>query len=193
MKRDQLVLVAKNHSYDFSDTSLSDTLTESLWDTTKNHMLHIILREPSLIELARRKDPGVIAFCDNLLHSEDQECWFTALKALEILNSYDAAQRLLILSGTSSASDRKTVLSVLARILSSSQREGFRRLLRSIVAPGEFDVSGWTQTALRVLEAVCSDIGLAIEDNTIQLSDVNDVSGPPAMQFGHLKKENKNT
>ncbi|MGY5859246.1 MAG: hypothetical protein RTU63_07745 [Candidatus Thorarchaeota archaeon] len=119
-----------------------------------------------MLELASRKDPGVIAFCDNLLRSEDQEKWFSALKALETLNTYDAAQRLLVLCGTSSTGDRKIVLNVLARVLSSSQREGFRRLLRSVVSPGELDISNWTPTALRVLEAVCAEKGVQTVDPT---------------------------
>jgi hypothetical protein len=130
----------------------------------KNTSLNIILREPALLELASRKDPGVIAFCEQLLRAEDQESWFSALKALETLNTYDAAQRLLVLCGTSSTGDRKIVLNVLARILSSSQREGFRRLIRSVISPGELDVSNWTPTALRVLEAVCAEKGVQIVD-----------------------------
>jgi hypothetical protein len=191
MRQNQLVLVAKNQSADFSGMSFNDTLTESLWDTAKNHTLHIILREPSLIELAKRKDPGVIVFCDCLLRSEDQECWFTALKILEVLNTYDAAQRLLVLFGSSNTGDRKIVLNALACILASSQREGFRRLLRSIVTPGEFDVSGWTSTALRVLESVCYENGLAIEDTTQQISDIFDSAKQVTMQFGHLQRKNK--
>jgi len=142
----------------------TQTLTESLWDTVKNDSLNIILREPSLLELASRKDPGVIAYCDNLLRAEDQESWFSALKALETLNSYDAAQRLLLLCGTTSTGDRKIVLNVLARVLSSSQREGFRRIIRSVVTPGELDVTNWTPTALRILESVCAEKGIQTVD-----------------------------
>ena len=49
-------------------------------------------------------------------------------------------------------------------MLSSSQREGFRRLIRSIVAPGELDVTNWTSTALRVLEVVCAEKGIQVVD-----------------------------
>jgi hypothetical protein len=139
---------------------------DSLWDTVKNKSLNIILREPALLELASRQDPGVISYCDNLLRSEDQESWFSALKALEILNTYDAAQRLLVLCGTSNTGDRKIVLNVLARVLSASQREGFRRLIRSVVVPGEIDVTNWTPTALRVLESVCGEKGIQTVDST---------------------------
>jgi len=182
MRKNQLTLVSKDSVTDYTGMALEDTLTESLWDTTKNHTLHIILREPALLELARRKDPGVIVFCEGLLHSEDQECWFSALKALEMLNTYDAAQRLLILCGSSGTGDRKIVINVLARILTSSQREGFRRLLRSIITPGELDVSDWSPTALRVLEAVCYELGIIINDISGQLAETI-----TSVQFGTLK------
>ncbi len=190
MKRNQLTLVARDSMAYFSESALADTLTESLWDTTKNHTLNIILREPALIELANRRDSGVIPFCDNLLHSEDQECWFSALKALEALNTYDAAQRLLILCGDSGTSDRRIVLNVLARVLTSSQREGFRRLLRSVLAPGELDISRWTPTALRVLESVCHELGFSLEDTTGKLYETNRFEAAE-VQFGTLRRSKK--
>ena len=123
-----------------------------------------ILREPALLELAKRKDPGVIAYCDVLLFSEDQESWFSALKTLKTLDTYDSAQRLLVLCGTSNTIDRRIVLNVLARILTSSQREGFRRILRSMIEPGDLDVTGWSPIALRVLESTCAEKGIEIVD-----------------------------
>ena len=164
MRRNQLTLVSSVSTLDDTILPHTQTLTESLWDTVKNDSLNIILREPALIELACRKDPGVIIYCDNLLRTEDQESWFSALKALETLNTYDAAQRLLVLCGTASTGDRKIVLNVLARVLSSSQREGFRRLIRSFITPGELDVTNWTPTALRVLEGVCLEKGIQTVD-----------------------------
>lgn len=183
MKQNQLVLISSEIIPGELVDAHSQTLTESLWDTVKNKSLNIILREPALLELASRKDPGVIAFCDTLLREDDQESWFSALKALEILNTYDAAQRLLVLCGTSNTGDRKIVLNVLARVLSSSQREGFRRLIRSVVSPGELDVSNWTQTALRVLETVCAEKGIPIVDPTgLPLSNLGQ-SLPPSIYF----------
>lgn len=158
-------------------------MTESLWDTVKNPTLNIILREPALLELARRKEPGVISFCDTLLLSEDQECWFSALKALELLNTYDAAQRLLTLCGASGTGDRRIVLGILARILPASHKEGFRRLLRSVIAPGEINVSGWSPIALRVLANVCAEIGIQISN---PLSQITDLETTP-LQFGTQK------
>lgn len=183
MRPNQLVLVSIDVNPETDFDMNTRTLTESLWDTVKNQSLNIILREPALLQLASRKDPGVIPFCDNLLRSEDQESWFSALKALEILNTYDAAQRLLVLCGTSNTGDRKIVLNVLARVLSSSQREGFRRLIRSVISPGELDVSNWTPTALRILESVCAEKGVQIVDPTgLPLSNLGK-SVQPSLYF----------
>ncbi len=129
---------------------------------SKEFLTPYTITRTSPSELASRKEPGVLPFCDVLLNLEDQESWFTALKALETLNTYDAAQRLLVLCGSSSTGDRKIVLNVLARILTGSQREGFRRLIRSFIQPGELEVSGWTPTALRVLENVCVEKGVKL-------------------------------
>ncbi|MHA2395933.1 MAG: hypothetical protein ACXAC0_04450 [Candidatus Thorarchaeota archaeon] len=155
---------------DYSTSSLQETLTESLWDTAKDETLHIILREPALLELARRREPGVLSYCDKLLISDDQERWFSGLKVLEALNTYDAAQRLLVVCGYSGTGDRKVVMHVLARVLTSSHREGFRRILRSMISPGTLDVTGWSATALRVLKAVCIEQGIDVETSIHSLA-----------------------
>jgi len=182
MRPGQLVLSFEYQYNPQFSLGLQDTLTESLWDTVKDTSLHIILQEPALLELALRKDPGVISFCDYLLNSENQESWFTALKVLETLNTYDAAQRLLVLCGSSNTSDKKIVLNVLARILSSPQREGFRRLIRSFIKPGEIDVSCWTPTALHVLESVCAEKGIEI---------INSDGSPADLESFLLATQNK--
>jgi hypothetical protein len=170
MRHNQLILEFSSSIPDYSTPSLQETLTESLWDTAKDETLHIILREPSLLELARRQEPGVLSYCDKLLVSDDQECWFSALRALEALNTYDAVQRLLVVCGYSGTGDRKVVMHVLARVLTSSHREGFRRILRSMISPGTLDVTGWSTTALRVLKAVCIEQGIDVETSIHSLA-----------------------
>jgi hypothetical protein len=145
-------------------------LTESLWDTARDESVHIILREPALLELARRQEPGILSYCDKLLISENQECWFSGLKVLEAMNTYDAVQRLLVVCGYSNTGDRKVVMHVLARVLGDSHREGFRRILRSMIAPGTLDVTGWSPTALRVLKAVCIEQGIEVETSIHSLA-----------------------
>jgi len=170
MRQNQLVLEFSSSTPDYLTDTLQETLSESLWDTAKAEELHILLREPALIELARRQEPGVLSFCDKLLFSEDQEQWFSALKILEALNTYDAVQRLLVICGHSGTGDRSVVMQVLARVLTSSHREGFRRILRSMVTPGVLDVSGWSPTALSVLKAVCMEKNIDVETSFLSLS-----------------------
>ncbi|MFW9786409.1 MAG: hypothetical protein ACFFE2_07055 [Candidatus Thorarchaeota archaeon] len=170
MRQNQLILEFSSSLPDYSAPSLQETLTESLWDTAKDESLHIILREPVLLELARRRDPGVLAFCDRLLLSDDQERWFSALKILEILNTYDAVQRLLVVCGYSGTGDRKVVMHVLARVLTPAHREGFRRILRSMITPGVLDVAGWSPTALTVLKSVCLEQGIEVETSIHSLA-----------------------
>ncbi|MHA1963177.1 MAG: hypothetical protein ACXACG_00520 [Candidatus Thorarchaeota archaeon] len=155
---------------DYSTTSLQETLSESLWDTVKDESLHIILREPALLELARRQEPGVLSYCDKLLLSENQECWFSGLKVLEALNTYDAVQRLLVVCGYSGTGERDVVMHVLARALTPAHREGFRRIIRSMISPGILDVTGWSPTALRVLKAVCIEQGIEVETSIYSLA-----------------------
>ncbi|MHA2076119.1 MAG: hypothetical protein ACW99X_00860 [Candidatus Thorarchaeota archaeon] len=170
MRHKQLVLEFTSSTPDYSGITLQETLTESLWTTAKDEELHILLREPALLELARRQEPGVLSLCDRLLVSEDQERWFSALKILGALNTYDAIQRLLVVCGYSGTGDRGVVMHVLARVLTPAHREGFRRILRSMVSPGVLDVSGWSPTALSVLKAVCTEKSIDVETSFLSLS-----------------------
>lgn len=156
----ELILIDSHYQ---PDTSRMETvLTESLWDTAKDESLHIILRGPALQELARRKDPGVVPYCDKLLVSEDQECWFTAIEVLATLNTYEAVQKLFVVCDYSGTGDRMVVIHILGSILTDVYRERFRRILRSVINPGELDVTGWTKTALQVLRETCTQLGIAI-------------------------------
>ena len=183
MRQNQLILEYTSSIPDYSAPSLQETLSESLWDTAKDESIHIILREPALLELARRKEPGILSYCDKLLISENQECWFSGLKVLEALNTYDAVQRLLVVCGYSGTEDRKVVMHVLARVIAESHREGFRRILRSMITPGTLDVTGWSATALRVLKAVCIEQGIEVETSIHSL----------ARSFKHPESDQKDT
>lgn len=170
MRQNQLILEYSSPVPDYSAPSLQETLTESLWDTAKDESLHILLREPALLELARRREPGILAYCDRLLFADDQEQWFSALKVLETLNTYDAAQRLLVICGCSGTEDRKIVMNAIARVLTTAHQEGFRRVLRSMITPGVLDVTGWSPTALRVLKSVCIEQRIEVETSIHSLA-----------------------
>ena len=191
MRRNQLVLEFTSSTPDYPGITLQETLSESLWTTAKDEELHILLREPALIELARRQEPGVLSICDRLLVSEDQERWFSALKILEALNTYDAVQRLLVVCGYSGTGDRGVVMHVLARVLTPAHREGYRRILRSMVASGVLDVSGWSPTALSVLKVVCTEKSIHVETSFLSLSQSfkeNETPPTTSMQIRHQEK-----
>lgn len=162
MRENSLVLMATLTGNDITPSPFSSTATESLWDTVKNVELHILLREPALMELARRQEPGILTFCESLVNCGDQECWFSGVKALAALNTYEAVQSLLAISGSLNPWDRRIVLQTIATILTSAHREQFRRVVRLFAVPGMLDVTGWTATALRVLKAVCEECGVKI-------------------------------
>lgn len=192
-RQNQLVLEFTSSTPDSSVITLQETLTESLWDTAKDDELHILLREPVLLELARRQEPGVLSFCDKLLVSEDQEKWYSALKILEVLNTYDAVHRLLIICGYSGTEDRNIVMHVLARIMTPAHREGFRRILRSMVSPGVLDVSGWSATALSVLKSVCTEKSIDVKTSFLSLSrsfkaSKTESEGGSSVQIRHQTK-----
>jgi len=170
MREASLFLTTSARDEDRSLSAFSKTPTESLWDTVKNAELHILLREPALIELARRKEPGVDIFCDSLVNCGDPECWFTAIKALTVLNTYDSVNRLLSIAGLCNLADRRIILNAVARVLTSAQREQFRRLVRFLANPGLLDVTEWTPTAIRMLSAVCEEKGLKVIPSGSQLT-----------------------
>ncbi|MHA1925831.1 MAG: hypothetical protein ACW974_07935 [Candidatus Thorarchaeota archaeon] len=121
MREDSLVLVASRAEHNSVPSPFTNTSAESLWDTIKNTELHILLREPALIELARRKEPGILSFCETLVNCGDQECWFTGIKALAAMGTYEAVQRLLAVSGSLNPWDRKIVIQTVATVLTSAQ------------------------------------------------------------------------
>lgn len=172
MREASIILITSVPEREPLSFPLAGTPSESLWDTTKNEDLHVLLREPALLELARRKEPGVDIFCDKLVNCGDSECWFTAIKALASLNTYDAVNRLMSIAGSCSPQDRRIVIDLIARILTSAQREQFRRLVVFLANPGLLDVTGWTSVAIRMLTTVCEERGLKVIPHKPFLSGV---------------------
>ncbi|MFX1472370.1 MAG: hypothetical protein ACFFBM_07700 [Promethearchaeota archaeon] len=178
MREDSLVLVTSQAEQYPTPLPFSNTSAESLWDTAKNSDLHLLLREPALVELARRKDPGLLSFCEYLVSCGDQECWFTGIKVLASLGTHEAVQRLLAVSGSLNPWDRKIVIQTVATVLTSAQREAFRRVVRLFAVPGKLDVTGWTATALRVLQSVCEECGILLLSSSPDLQEFAEIQQP---------------
>ncbi|MFX0107801.1 MAG: hypothetical protein ACFE7R_05940, partial [Candidatus Hodarchaeota archaeon] len=161
----------------------------------KNEELHILLREPALMELARRREPGVLSYCETLVSCGEQECWFTGIRALAAINTYDAIKRLLVISGSLNLGDRRIVLQTVARVVSSAQREDFRRVARIMAVPGILDVTGWTHAALRILKAVCDERGIIVIPSSPDIpllakdkGEETELLTPPNAQNSRVKK-----
>ena len=137
-----------------------DVDSARLWNLVEDGTVHLILRKPALLELARRQDPLLMDHCENLLGSEDYEDWLMGVDLLVALGSHDAVDRLVIVYAQSLNDERKHVLCMVARILTAEHVKPFSIMVREVACPGELDVSGWTRTAISTLKDVCKRFGI---------------------------------
>ncbi|MHA3964107.1 MAG: hypothetical protein AM325_011285 [Candidatus Thorarchaeota archaeon SMTZ1-45] len=131
-----------------------------MWNLVEDESVHLILRRPALLELARRHDSHLLDYCENLLASEDYEKWLMGLDILVALGTHDAVDRLILVYAQSLKDERKHVLSMVARILTAEHVKPFSIMVRDVACPGELDVSGWTKTAISTLQDVCKRFGI---------------------------------
>jgi hypothetical protein len=79
---------------------------------------------------------------------------------LSAIGTPDAVDRLILAYAHSLNEDRKTVLSVVAKILTAEHVRPFSIMAREIAVPGEIDVTGWTRVAVSTLEDACKRFGV---------------------------------
>ncbi len=156
----QLILTSKSAPSSLTSSNLVDWTSDELWRLVHDHSMHLFLREPMLLELARRADQSVINFCRRLIMDPNVECWFLALKVLVTLGSPLAFEILLDEYVTSSERDRRNVASLLAQLIDEGTASLFKRVVREFVGVGRLDVTGWTSNALDVLHALCKRHGI---------------------------------
>jgi hypothetical protein len=137
----------KNHTSLYVDVD-----SAQLWNLVGDETVHLILRKPALLELARRKDPMLMDYCEILLSSEDDEDWLLSIDVLVALGTLDAVDRLILVYAQSLNEERKHVLSMVARILTAEHVKPFSIMVREVACPGQLDVSGWTKTAISTLK-----------------------------------------
>ncbi|MHA2204717.1 MAG: hypothetical protein ACXABC_02565 [Candidatus Thorarchaeota archaeon] len=141
---------------------LNELTRERLWDLTLNSNLHVVLREPHLLELAKRKDVDVAEYCNILLADDDHDLWFLAVKALIALGTSEAIEILFGHFHVTGYIDGRTILQMVGKIITSSHREEFQKLAHTFAFPGYLEVSGWTQVALRALMNACDERGITV-------------------------------
>ena len=147
-----------------------------LWDLIFDEKVHLVLRRPALAELARRQDPKLMDYCEDLLKSDDYELWLTALTILSAIGTNDAVDRLILVYAHSLNEDRRVVLSHVAKILTAEHIKPFSIMVREVACPGEIDITGWTRVAISTLQDTCKRFGIeTIVDGRIPDSVENEV------------------
>ena len=158
----------------FTRTPIQDSIpmhtsagNAQLWELVTDKKIHLILREPAMQELARRKDTGVMNLCEELLNSDNIEEWFVAVRILGHLHTSNSIERLIKLYTRTNLSDRVFITRILAKILYADYAHPFSIMVRNLAVPGELDVTGWTAIALTTLKNACKRFGVEIEDESL--------------------------
>ncbi|MFW9810335.1 MAG: hypothetical protein ACFFE6_13235, partial [Candidatus Thorarchaeota archaeon] len=138
------------------------------------------LRKPALQELARRRDPHLMDYCESLLSSDENENWLTAVSTLVALGTAEAVDRLILVYAQSLNDERKLVLSMVAKVLTAEHVKPFSIMVREVAGPGELDVSGWTKTAISTLQDVCKRFGIAIHGVYVSTEEETHTISPDA-------------
>lgn len=169
-----------------------DVDSARLWNLVKDETVHLILRKPALLELARRQDPLLMDHCERQLGSENYDDWLMGISMLVALGTPDAVDRLILVYAQSLNDERRHVLCMVAKILTAEHVKPFSIMVREVACPGELDVSGWTMTAISTLRDVCKRFGIetygtgdgVLDSNT---SDILEVSNADEKSLIHDK------
>ena len=140
-----------------------DVDSARLWNLIEDKAVHLILRKPALLELARRQDLLLMDHCEQLLNSDDYDDWLTGIDILVALGTPEAVDRLILAYAQSLSDERKHILCMVAKILTAEYVKPFSIMVREVACPGELDVSGWTKIAISTLIDVCKRFGVATD------------------------------
>ena len=166
MNHPQLRLHARPQS-DVDRTSLhAQTSSAQLWELVRDKSIHLLLREPAMIELGRRNEPGTLEFCEKLAVSDDFDEWLASIRALAALRTREAVDRLVMLYAQCYSEDRVIIIDVVGRLLTAEHIHPFSIMTRQLAKPGELDVTSWTSVAISTLKNVCKRLGVEVVDDT---------------------------
>ncbi|MFW9961257.1 MAG: hypothetical protein ACFFDV_09575 [Candidatus Thorarchaeota archaeon] len=137
-----------------------DVDSARLWNLVEDESVHLILKKPALLELARRRDSLLMDYCENLLSSGESEKWFLGVDILVAIGSPEATDRLILVYAQALNDERKHVLCMVAKVLTAEHVKPFSIMVRNVAVPGELDVTGWTKTAISTLKNACKRFGI---------------------------------
>ncbi len=161
MTHSQLRLLSRPSLIEDHTPLYVDVDSARLWDLIFDEKVHLVLKRPALVELARRKDPKLMDYCENLVKSDDYEEWLTGLATLSAVGTNEAVDSLILVYAHSLNEDRRVVLSYVAKILTAEHVKPFSIMVREVAVPGEIDVTGWTRVAISTLLNACKRFGVA--------------------------------
>lgn len=151
---------------DVDRTSIhAQTSSVQLWELVRDKKKHLLLREPAMIELARRNELEMLEFCEKLAVSGDFDEWLASIRALAALRTKEAVDRLVMLYAQCYSEDRMIIIDVVGRLLTAEHIHPFSIMTRQLAKPGELDVTGWTSVAIGTLKNVCKRLGVEIVDD----------------------------
>ena len=137
--------------------------SECLWKKVTDDKIHPMLREPALLELARRRDGRLFNLCERMMALEDIDEWFLAVFTLCELGTHQAIQRLLLHASNCGPSRKRVVLKEIAKVLTKDLREDFIEIADMFGVPGILNITGWTKPALSALSEICRRQQVSIE------------------------------
>ncbi|MFW9918321.1 MAG: hypothetical protein ACFFED_01870 [Candidatus Thorarchaeota archaeon] len=161
--KSQLRLVCHPPSWPEHTPLHADADRTQLWELVRDQDIHLVLREPALLELARRRDPDLLCFSELLLKSQRHEDWTMAVKAIAAIGTTDSLEKLVMIFATSlNNDDRLLIIDLVARSLTADFVRPFSIMVRDIAKPGTIDISGWTKAAIATLQDVCKRVSVDI-------------------------------
>ena len=164
---------------DVDCTSLhARTSSVQLWELIRDKDVHLLLREPAMIELARRNELEMLEFCKKLAVSGDFDEWLVSIRALAALRTREAVDLLVMLYARCYSEDRTIIIDVVGRILTAEHIHPFSIMIRQLAKPGKLDVTGWTSVAIGTLKNVCKRLGVEVVDDIGTGQDVSELKTP---------------
>jgi hypothetical protein len=133
-----------------------------LWALVRDEAVHLILREPGLLELARRRDSELLDFCETMLSSGNIDDWFVAVKTIASIGTRKTIDRLVMIYANTHSEDRRFITNLVAKVLTTDFVHPFSIMIRELAVPGELDITGWTSTAIATLQDVCKRFGIEV-------------------------------
>ena len=163
-----------------------DVDSARLWNLVEDETVHLILRKPALLELARRQDPLLMDYCEKLVGSEDYEDWLIGINILVELGTHDAVDRLILVYAQSLNDERRHVLCMVAKILTAEHVKPFSIMVREVACPGELDVSDWTKAAISTLKDVCRRFGIETYGHTATMGNIDSIDSAEAQETDEI-------